>query len=452
MPINFSLPNTSQFFDVIEALHDNVAIVDRQGIMIWVSSSFERTFGITRDQVVGRTTYDLERERLFFPSVAALVLKTKAAVTLTETTRFGQYNIVTGVPLYDADGEVAFVVSYTVDRRYSLKLQEESEKISQLQTGSPSRQSVPLCAISKAMRNIVSLLEKIARVDTNVLVTGESGVGKNVLARIIHQLGSRSSGPFVEINCAGIPGELLESELFGYESGAFTGANAKGKDGRIALSHTGTLFLDEIGELPPGLQTKLLQVIQEKQYVKLGGVNPVHVDFRLIAATNQDLDSLVQKGLFRKDLFFRLNVLPVHVPALRERKEDIAPLSDSILAEMNNKYGTEKKLSKCVLNRFVNYAWPGNIRELRNLIERLVVVSAHDTIELSDLPKHMQELPPASSGKTLREKLEALERQLVLDAYEQCKTTVATAKALGISQPTAARKIARYLGKGPVTS
>ena len=190
-------------------------------------------------------------------------------------------------------------------------------------------------------RAIAATIEKLAKVNTTVLITGESGVGKNVVARLVHHLSDRTNGPLVEINCAGIPAPLLESELFGYEAGAFTGASHKGKEGRIALADKGTLFLDQIGELPLRLQSKLLHVIQEKQIVKLGGVKPVSIDFRLVAATNQELEALVEKKRFRSDLFFRLNVLPLWIPPLRERREEIVPLCLSILGEMNAKYGTE---------------------------------------------------------------------------------------------------------------
>ena len=296
-------------------------------------------------------------------------------------------------------------------------------------------------------RAIAATIEKLAKVNTTVLITGESGVGKNVVARLVHHLSDRTNGPLVEINCAGIPAPLLESELFGYEAGAFTGASHKGKEGRIALADKGTLFLDEIGELPLRLQSKLLQVIQEKQIVKLGGVKPVSIDFRLVAATNQDLEALVEKKRFRSDLFFRLNVLPLWIPPLRERREEIVPLCLSILGEMNAKYGTEKVFSDEVKRHLAAYSWPGNIRELRNVIERLVIVSSGGVIKADELPEHMfrhQENPESPIGKSLPDALETLERRMILEAYKACGTTTGVAKALGISQPTAARKIAKY--------
>ena len=444
-PFDVALPSTEELFSVIEAIHDNVAIVDHNGVMRWVSSCFERTYGVSRDRIIGRTTYELEAERVFSPSVAALVLKTRRVVTLTEVTRSGRYNIVTGVPIYGDDGDVSFVVSYSVDMRYSRQLHEEYQKINALLSPAVETSSGGQ-AFGGTMRAIAATLEKLARVDTTVLITGESGVGKNVVARLAHHLSDRAEGPLVEINCAGIPAPLLESELFGYEAGAFTGASHKGKEGRIALADKGTLFLDEIGELPLRLQAKLLQVIQEKRIVKLGGVRPVSIDFRLVAATNQDLEALVEKKRFRSDLFFRLNVLPLRIPPLRERREEIVPLSLGILEEMNAKYGTAKTFSEGVRRHFAAYSWPGNIRELRNVIERLVIVSADTVIEPDELPEHLFRRPPPSAGNSLPAALEALERHMILEAYKACGTTTGVAKALGISQPTAARKIARWRG------
>ena len=297
------------------------------------------------------------------------------------------------------------------------------------------------------MQTAKSLGKRIAGRDSAVLIRGESGTGKEIFAQSIHSSSYRSNGPFAAINCGAIPENLIESELFGYEAGAFTGASHKGKEGRIALADKGTLFLDEIGELPLRLQSKLLQVIQEKQIVKLGGGKPVSIDFRLVAATNQDLEALVEKKRFRSDLFFRLNVLPLWIPPLRERREEIVPLCLSILGEMNAKYGTEKVFSDEVKRHLAAYSWPGNIRELRNVIERLPSVSSGGVIKADELPEHMfrhQENQESPIGKSLPDALETLERRMILEAYKACGTTTGVAKALGISQPTAARKIAKY--------
>ncbi len=441
-------PTLKSLLSIIEALHDNVAIVSGNGVMLWVSPCFERTYGLSSRDIIGRTTYDLEKDRVFSPSVAALVLKTKRVVTLTEVNQAGRYQIVTGVPIYDDAGTVDFVVSYTVDSRYLMQVQAEHENISALlENADAPRSAIPeFFCVSERMRGILETITKLARVDTSVLITGESGVGKNVLARLLHQLSERSTGPLVEINCAGIPDALLESELFGYEAGAFTGARTGGKPGRIELADKGTLFLDEIGELPLGLQTKLLQVIQEKQIVKVGGTKPIAIDFRLVTATNQDLRSLVEMKRFRSDLFFRLNVLPVEIPPLRERPEEILPLCRFVMDEMNTKYGTGKRFSPAALAVLQAYSWPGNVRELRNLVEQLVVVAQKNEIDAQELPRHMHSgiIALQDKSRTLPETLEEVEAQIIREAFATHGTTVAVGKALGISQPSAARKIIKY--------
>ena len=299
---------------------------------------------------------------------------------------------------------------------------------------------------SPVMLKFQELLARVAPTDVWVLLTGENGTGKELAARALHAGSRRADAPMIAVNCAAIPEELIESELFGHEKGAFTSAD-QARAGRFEMANNGTLFLDEIGELPLRLQSKLLQVIQEKQIVKLGGVKPVSIDFRLVAATNQDLEALVEKKRFRSDLFFRLNVLPLWIPPLRERREEIVPLCLSILGEMNAKYGTEKVFSDEVKRHLAAYSWPGNIRELRNVIERLVIVSSGGVIKADELPEHMfrhQENPESPIGKSLPDALETLERRMILEAYKACGTTTGVAKALGISQPTAARKIAKY--------
>ncbi|WP_082936435.1 sigma-54 interaction domain-containing protein [Halodesulfovibrio spirochaetisodalis] len=450
-PAHADFPDVHDLYSVIESMHDNVVIVNKMGVTIWVSSCFERTYGIPKDSIIGRTTYDMEAEGFFSPSVASLVLQSKQTVTIVEDNQLGGRNIVTGVPIYDKAGDVEWVISYTVDSRYFLKLNNEYEKLNEALDGSqlvisPDPSSWGVVAISPAMQRVLEYVSKVTLVDTNVLITGESGVGKNVISRLIHKQSDRSDGPLMEINCAGIPANLLESELFGYEAGAFTGACRQGKVGRIELANGGTLVLDEIGELPLELQAKLLQVIQEKKLTKLGGTRAINVDFRLIAATNQNLRSLVDKKRFRSDLFFRLNVLHLNIPPLRDRTEDILPLANNVLEESNGKYSTNKYFSPEVIDALQMYSWPGNVRELRNVVERLVIISEQLIITEDDLPSHIQDgaFLERENKLPLKNALYELEKKLVARAYKKHKTTVATAKALGISQPSAARKISKF--------
>ena len=455
-PFDVALPSTEELFSVIEAIHDNVAIVDHNGVMRWVSSCFERTYGVSRDRIIGRTTYELEAERVFSPSVAALVLKTRRVVTLTEVTRSGRYNIVTGVPIYGDDGDVSFVVSYSVDMRYSRQLHEEYQKINALLSPAVETPSGGQ-AFGGTMRAIAATLEKLARVDTTVLITGESGVGKNVVARLAHHLSDRAEGPLVEINCAGIPAPLLESELFGYEAGAFTGASHKGKEGRIALADKGTLFLDEIGELPLLLQAKLLRALQQGEVQRVGSDTPIIVDVRVIAATNRNLREEVGEGRFREDLYYRLNVIGVEVPPLRERREDIPVLATAFLERFALANRKEiKGFTPQAMDALLKYGWPGNVRELENAVERAAILCLGEYVSERELPmavsaalKNGEPVPIAESGATGDEAsgmtLDELERAAILRTLQETGDNKSeAARRLGITRATLHNKLRRY--------
>ncbi|MEC9488043.1 MAG: sigma 54-interacting transcriptional regulator, partial [Halanaerobium sp.] len=302
-----------------------------------------------------------------------------------------------------------------------------------------------------AMESVLNLAEKVARVNSTVLLQGESGVGKGVVARIIHDLSAREDGPFVAINCGAIPETLLESELFGYETGAFTGASRKGKPGLIETAEGGTLFLDEITEIPLNLQVKLLQVIQERRLVRIGGVRPIAVDIRVIAATNQDIEMLVREGLFREDLYYRLNVVPIKIPPLRERQEDIIPLINHFLERYNKKYGQEKDLTREAKRALKKYHWPGNCRELENLIERLVVTSEQAVIGLTDLPQNIKGYMPGNPVEVHRllplgEARELVEKLLLEKARAEAESgsTYEMARILSVDQSTVVRKWNKY--------
>ncbi len=246
---------------------------------------------------------------------------------------------------------------------------------------------VELTGVSKAIEEIRELIKKVAPTDTTVLITGESGVGKEVVARLIHLHSKRREGPFVEVNCAAIPETLIEAELFGYEKGAFTDAKAP-KKGKFEQAHGGTLFLDEIGDMNLSAQAKVLRALQEKKIERLGSQKSIEIDARIIAATNKDLRKEISEGRFREDLYYRLNVFPIHIPPLRDRKEDIEPLCETFLEEIALKTGLgRKKLHPEVIALFMEYSWPGNVRELKNFIERLVILTKGDTITVEDLPK-----------------------------------------------------------------
>ncbi|MGQ9653234.1 MAG: sigma-54-dependent transcriptional regulator [Thermodesulfobacteriota bacterium] len=306
---------------------------------------------------------------------------------------------------------------------------------------------------SEAMQRTFDLVRRVADSDSTVIIYGESGTGKELIAKAIHYQSGRSEKPFVPINCAAIPADLLESELFGYEKGAFTGAH-RTKIGRFEYADGGTLFLDEIGEMSPQLQVKLLRALQERSFERLGGVKPVQVDVRIISATNQDLEKAVSDGRFREDLFYRLSVIPIHIPPLRHRREDIPLLVEHFLERFNKGKNREVSgLSREAMDRLIQYAWPGNVRELENLMERLVVLKRCGTIELEDLPEKMSSrsrlaLPTnvvlPEEGIHLDSAVESFERELILQALRRTKGVKKdAAKLLRMKRTTLIQKMKR---------
>ncbi len=308
-----------------------------------------------------------------------------------------------------------------------------------------------IIAYSVEMGRVLHLAGKVAQVTSTVLILGESGVGKEVVARFIHNASLRRNAPFITINCGAIPQNLLESELFGYEAGAFTGAKRDGKPGMIEIASLGTLFLDEISDLPLDLQVKLLQVIQERRLTRVGGIQPIEVDIRIIAATNRDLAGMVEKGEFRADLFYRLNVVPIVIPPLRNRRDDVIPLIYHFLAKHNSAHGYNKTISREARESLTRYSWPGNVRELENLMERLIVTLEGEEISVEDLPAYVKGEADTGSLNVivkgimpLREAVEEVERQIIKHAQEKHETTYDMAEALGVNQSTVVRKIKKY--------
>jgi two-component system response regulator AtoC len=299
------------------------------------------------------------------------------------------------------------------------------------------------------IQQVFQTIQKIAPTDSTVLITGETGVGKELIAREIHLGSQRRDHPFVKVNCAAIPETLLESELFGYEKGAFTGA-VTNKPGRFEIAHKGTILLDEMGEIPLHLQAKLLGVIQDKSFDRVGGVKTIRVDIRIIAATNQDLQSAVQSGKFRSDLFYRLNVVPIHIPPLRERKDDLIPLVGYFLKIFTAKYCKKiNNVSPEVMATFSNYDWPGNIRELENVLERMVLMSETDTLTLDQLPAEIRGAISTVEASTLKEKVDIIsqmtEKQMIIDVLKKTnQNRTKAAKLLGISRRTLQNKIKEY--------
>ena len=454
--------NLNGLFDILNpqnnlVLADDMMLSDAEGTILRVSENYEQNFGFAHDSIVGKSAFDLEADGTFSPCVTAEVIRQRKKVTTTQTINHTHKNVMTiGIPLFDKAGELKYAVCFNtvsmeqinaIQQKYRHmqdSLQQYTQEIAELRLRATS---TSLVVRSHAMQRLWTLIQNTANTKANILITGETGVGKSAIAKAIHAMSNRANGPFIEVNCAVLHENLIESELFGYEKGAFTGAASGGKIGKIELANHGTLFLDEIGELPPHIQSKLLQLIQEKTIERLSGTRRIELDFRLLVATNRNLEEEVQRGLFRSDLFYRLNVIRVHIPPLRQRQEDILPLAHQFLEHFCREYGKQLTFSPRFIAFLEQFEWPGNVRQLENLIERLVITAQDPILDTTALPLEFtggNQAVPVSAG-TLAERMDAFEGQIIRESYRRCRTTVAVARELGISQATAARKIARYV-------
>lgn len=445
-----------RFDELMDSVSEDLLIADGKGTVMMVSSSFENVYSIAENKVIGRTVYELEKEGVFKPSIVAEAIRQNKKVTMEQTNSSGRIIVVTATPIKDEKGNIDLVVSYSRDitevvelqKKYA-NLQDEVHRYTTEIDRLRNRNSEGIVSNSKAMEAIMQSVDQVADYDVNILILGDSGVGKTSIARRIHQKSERAGESFIEINCAAIPETLLEAELFGYEKGAFTGADSKGKQGLIELADKGTLFLDEISEIPLPLQSKLLKAIQEKEIIRVGGIQPIHVDFRLIAASNEDLGKCVAEGTFRKDLFYRLNVMQIQIPPIADRKDDVAPLIEYFMEQFIEKYNKKKRITSDAMELMIDYHWPGNVREISNVVERMFITSDSDEIGPEALPDEIRsrEFMPENNDydEPLDSILEKVEERVILDSYRRFKTSTAVARHLGISQPTASRKIAKYI-------
>lgn len=387
---------------IIEHSFDGIFITDAKANVIRINHAYEVITGLKKEEVLGKNMADLVRNKLISESGSLQVIKTKQPVTLQQCFRSGKEALVTSSPIFDADGNFIMIVTNVRDLTeiYNLKavVQEKTAamdrlamELEHLQTTSEDNQEI----IAKDETTLAAMLlaNRVASMDTTVILLGETGVGKEVMARYIFQHSHRAKNSFIKVNCGAIPENLIESELFGYEGGAFTGANKNGKIGLFELANKGTLFLDEIGELPKDMQVKLLRVLQEQEILRVGGTKPVKIDVRIIAATNRNLEEMVKDGTFREDLYYRLTVFPISIPPLRMRKKDIIPLALSFLEKLNQKYQLKKYFTDLSMQLLHEYDWPGNIRELKNIVERAIIISPSDAIKPEDLHIHSASKP-----------------------------------------------------------
>lgn len=448
---------------ILEGSFDGILVTDGEGNVLLVNKSYERITSIKKEELYGKNMRDLINPVWMKNSVVFLAIKEKKPVSLPHTTRENKNIIVTGTPVFSKNGTVKEVVVNARDISEIYELREELLKAKEMEklyfnniadSTHIKGQGRRIVVVSEAIKEVFSLAHKVSNFDATVLVEGESGSGKEEVAKYIHNNSLRKDKSLVAINCGAIPEQLLESELFGYEKGAFTGASREGKIGLYEAADGGTLFLDEIGEMPINLQVKLLRVLETGEITRVGSVKPVPVDVRVIAATNKSLEDKIKRQEFREDLYYRLNVIQIKVPPLRERIEDIAPLALHFLQSFNVKYGQSKKLTYDVIKELEEYPWAGNIRQLKNMIENMVIVSNNEYLQINDLPWHKSNDHTSVKSVTYRKEdseiipmekaIEQTERRLLEKAKEKYKSTRKIANVLEIDQSTVVRKMKKY--------
>lgn len=450
-------------WNIIEASYDGLFLTDHAGKILYCNRAYLRISGLDRNKIIGRTVGELLESGELPDSCSYEVVQTQKPTTKIIDYVHGVSALISSVPIYNKDGDFIRVLSNVRDITELTKIKDQLLQTQNLkeeylirlqQVEKADRRAEKLLAFSPVMKNLIQLSDRLAHVSSPVLIQGESGVGKDMLARYIHECWDiQGNHPFIQINCSAIPENLLESELFGYEPGAFTGALSKGKSGLFELANNGTLFLDEIGEMSLSLQVKLLEALQSGNIRHLGGTKLIETTVRIIAATNTNLSHLLSQGKFRTDLYYRLNVIPIYIPPLRERKEDLLPLLMHFLEMMNHKFHTAKKLTPKALEALVEYSWPGNVRELRNILETLVVITPGNDIDEKCLPAHIAQgsqknifvnTPDYFDSYKLKEIIAAVEKEVIRKALDEFGDLRNTADHLGIDLSTLVRKKRRH--------
>lgn len=445
---------------ILDTSFDAIIVVDKTGLLLKISSSYRRLNAIDPDMVLGKTVDQIVREGLTSTVVTPLVLKEKKTVsTKCRLLQSGKEVLLTGSPVVNEDGEVELVVINMRDITELSLLHQELEKSKKLIRKYDGRlKQMKLIADrwigdSKASQRLKDLIMTVARHSSIVLITGDSGVGKGVVARLIHEVHFKDNAPFIHVNCGAVPETLAESEFFGYTPGAFTSASKEGKKGYFELAQNGTLFLDEIAELPLGLQAKLLKVMDDQAFYRIGSEKITTVSSRIIAATNRDLEQMVNQGTFRQDLFYRINVIPIDVPPLKERRYDIAPLVRFYLQKYCTRYNRTVDITPAAMEHLVAYDWPGNVREISNFVERMVVFSHAREICAGDLPKQMlgseradsmccyPECDDADGQKLLQDTLDDVEYNVISSTLAAARSIREAARSLGISHSTLLRRM-----------
>lgn len=448
----------NQLSRIFDSSRVGIFITNSNGIVVFANSVYENATGFSLANIIGRNISDLGASGFFKPLITPAILETHESLTTLQKLGTGKYAIISGSPIYDSNGNPILIVTCVnvITKIIKANFPDQFYDPSTLKFNINRRKkehSIDIIAESQVMKTILQEAIKAARYDVTVLILGESGVGKEVIASVIHASSSRNKEKIVKINCSAITPSLLESELFGYEPGAFTGALVKGKQGLFEIAHQGTLLLDEIGDMPIELQAKLLRVIQTREFYRIGGLEPITSNVRIIASTNKDLEKMILKGEFREDLYYRLNVISIDLPPLRDRKDDIKPLLLHFCYFYNKKYNMNKQFSDELIQVLENYYWPGNIRELKNLVERLTVLCIEDLLR----PEHLYSKYKFNNIKTpseevvqvnriipLRDAIAIVEKLLVTKALETGGSSRKAAELLDVSQSSVMRKVREY--------
>lgn len=445
----------SIFEGIMRYSKDGLFVTDHEGTILMVNRATEKMVEFEARDILGLNAREMVAAGYYDKSVAIEVIEKNQPVSMIQYSRNGKKILATGIPIHDEKGGLRFVL---VNDRDISSLENLTESLEQELLGQEFRYEFSDLGVaatelqevlvkSAAMHAVLKTAIRAARFDLTLVITGESGVGKSMIARAVHRLSERRNGQFVEVNCGAISDSLLESELFGHEKGAFTGAAPTGKKGLLEIAHGGTLFLDEVGEIPLHLQVKLLRFLEGGGIVRVGGVKTIEINTRVIAATNRNLEQMVENGDFRSDLYYRLNVVSLHIPSLRERREEVSPLITYFLDRFNKDFRVNKTLSRAARNSLLIYSFPGNIRELENLIRRLVAMTEEDVIKVCHLPECYQKtdagesVSPTGSAKGRLEDVRVFERQILEEAIRKHGSQRKAARALGISQSTISKKL-----------
>ncbi|MCI8477523.1 MAG: sigma 54-interacting transcriptional regulator [Oscillospiraceae bacterium] len=449
-------PEGRVLLEILNSIHESILIINADTRVCYVNDSYLKMFSIRREKIIGR-------HLVKFEPLARIHEVLKKGVPLTgdiSHIHSAQMDVCADIVPLCQDGKtigaLALMKNMTELVRANRELEHFRTLSRHLQDELHSKDSLPpgfrnVLGHSKAFVGALQIAAKAAPSEASVCITGESGTGKEVVAEALHRSSGRAGGPLIKINCAAIPEPLLESELFGYEGGAFTGARSGGKPGKFELAKGGTLFLDEIGEMPLSMQVKLLRALQEREITRVGGTKPTKLDFRLITATNRDLEAMAAEGTFREDLFYRISVIPVALPPLRQRREDIGLYASYFLEELGRQYGRAYRISEEALDLLERYHWPGNVRELKNCMERAAVLTLGDTVSAEQLPAKLQREELAGSRshspgqRKLRELLDETERRAIENALRLCGNNRTQAmELLGISRRNFYQKLEKY--------